>query len=143
MSGGKHVWTANGGTLFLDVGELPAETQIALLRVLQEHESERVGGTRPMRTDARVIAVTNRDLQASTSAGSFRRDLFYRLHVFPIDSLRKVQYRTLILLTVLRYHSSIRSNLGFERRGRRQKSGGSVPAPIGESGKLLNPGGSR
>lgn len=58
-------------------------------------------------------------------------------------ALRKVQYRTLILLTVLRYHSSIRSNLGFERRGRRQKSGGSVPAPIGESGKLLNPGGSR
>jgi formate hydrogenlyase transcriptional activator len=68
-----------------EVGELPAETQIALLRVLQEHEFERVGGTRPIRADVRVIAAANRDLQAAISAGSFRSDLFYRLHVFPIE----------------------------------------------------------
>ena len=83
---------ANGGTIFLDeAGELPAETQIALLRVLQEHEFERVGGTRRIRANVRVIAATNRDLQAAIRAGSFRSDLFYRLHVFPVDipSLRE------------------------------------------------------
>jgi len=85
---------ANGGSIFLDeVGELPAETQIALLRVLQEHEFERVGGSRRIRADVRVIAATNRDLQAAISAGSFRCDLFYRLNVFPIEipSLRQRQ----------------------------------------------------
>jgi transcriptional regulator with GAF, ATPase, and Fis domain len=76
---------AQGGTIFLDeVGELPAQTQIALLRVLQEHEFERVGGSRQIRADVRVIAATNRDLPVAIRSGSFRVDLFYRLNVFPI-----------------------------------------------------------
>ena len=77
---------AEGGTIFLDeIGELPLETQIALLRVLQDQEFERLGGNHPIRANARVITATNRDLKSAIEAGSFRSDLFYRLNAFPIE----------------------------------------------------------
>ena len=99
---------AHSGTIFLDeIGELPAETQIALLRVLQERQFERVGGNRVLPTDVRVIAATNRDLTAAIAAGTFRADLFYRLNVFPIEMpplrKRKEDIPTLVEYFVKRY----------------------------------------
>src|SRR3984885_7549163 len=77
---------ANHGTLFLDeIGEMPSETQVALLRVLQEREFERVGGTQSIPVDVRVLAATNCDLPSAVRSGKFRLDLFYRLNVFPIQ----------------------------------------------------------
>src|SRR4030088_1722228 len=78
--------SADGGTIFLDeVGELPPQTQVALLRVLQEREFERVGGSQTVPVDVRVLSATNEDLGAAVAEGTFRQDLFYRLNVFPIQ----------------------------------------------------------
>lgn len=94
---------ANGGTIFLDeVGELPTDTQVALLRVLQEREFERVGGTQTIRVDVRVITATNRDLTAAVADGAFRRDLFYRLNVFPIE-VPPLRDRTEDILMLVEY----------------------------------------
>ena len=103
---------AEGGTIFLDeIGELPMETQIALLRVLQDQEFERLGGNRPIRANVRVITATNRDLKAAIEAGSFRSDLFYRLNVFPIEvpplRERKEDIPLLVEYFIHRYSSKL------------------------------------
>ena len=107
---------ADGGTIFLDeVGDLPPDTQVALLRVLQEREFERVGGAQSIQVDVRVIAATNRDLEAATANGIFRLDLFYRLNVFPIEvpPLRERKDDILMLLEyfVNRYASRAGKNI--------------------------------
>jgi formate hydrogenlyase transcriptional activator len=100
---------ANSGTIFLDeVGELPRDAQVALLRVLQEREFERLGGTQTISTDVRVIAATNRDLNSAASEGAFRQDLLYRLNVFPIrlPALRERVDDIPLLAEYLIYHSA-------------------------------------
>jgi transcriptional regulator with GAF, ATPase, and Fis domain len=100
---------AEGGTIFLDeIGELPMETQLALLRILQEREFERVGGNQSLRADVRVIAATHRNLQAAIAAGAFRSDLFYRLNVFHIEvpPLRERKEDIILLLAFCLRQSS-------------------------------------
>jgi formate hydrogenlyase transcriptional activator len=107
---------ADGGTIFLDeVGELPPDTQAALLRVIQEREFERVGSGQPVRVDVRVIAATNRDLNAAAANGAFRQDLLYRLNVFPIEmpALRERKEDILMLVEyfVQRYANRVGKNI--------------------------------
>jgi transcriptional regulator with GAF, ATPase, and Fis domain len=107
---------AHSGTIFLDeIGDLPAETQVALLRVLQERQFERVGGSRAIPTDVRVIAATNRDLAAAIASGTFRADLFYRLNVFPIEvpplRQRKEDIPMLVEYFVKRYAAKARKHI--------------------------------
>jgi transcriptional regulator with GAF, ATPase, and Fis domain len=114
---------AEGGTIFLDeIGEIPPETQTALLRVLQEREFERVGGTQTIRADVRVIAATNRDLKAAMTNGTFRSDLYYRLQVFPIEIRPLRERKEDISLLVEYFIDRYASKMGKKIRSIKQES---------------------
>ena len=114
---------ANGGTIFLDeVTELPIDTQVKLLRVLQEGEFERVGSSQTIKVDVRAIAATNRDLKEVVKNGTFRSDLFYRLNVFPLGVPALRERKDDIPLLVNFFLSKFGKKLGKEVRGVSQKS---------------------
>jgi PAS domain S-box-containing protein len=117
---------AEGGTIFLDeIGDLPSDTQNTLLRVLQEHEFERVGGMRTIRADVRMIAASNRDLMSAMSAGAFRSDLFYRLNVFPIETPSLRERREDIPMLVEYFIKRYATNVGKKiKKDRNSAAGG-------------------
>lgn len=133
---------AQGGTLFLDeIGDMPPNMQVKLLRVLQEHCFERVGGTKTMRTDVRILAATHRHLEDMIAVGSFRQDLFYRLNVFPIEmpSLRERSSDIPNLLNELisRLELSKRGSVRFNSAAIHALSGYSWPGNVRELANLV------